>query len=95
MSEAHHSLTAFERPRCPHCQVKIALVGVSPGPIGFEYRLFNCTKCNHAELVVVASDPFKSKAVGSLSGERSATVHSIKDGKLIPRRSVRMAASVG
>jgi DNA-directed RNA polymerase subunit RPC12/RpoP len=82
MSEPHHSLTAFERPRCPHCQVKIELVGVSPGPTGFEHRLFNCPKCNHAELVVVASDLFKSKAVGLLSGKRSATIHSIKDRNL-------------
>ena len=37
---------------------------VSPGPIGFEHRLFECSKCNHVELDVIASDPFTTKAAG-------------------------------
>jgi hypothetical protein len=83
----HHSLTAFERPRCSHCQAKMALDRVSPGPVGFEHRFFECPKCDHVESVVVASDPFKSEAVGWLSGElgRGPITHSVVDGKLIPR----------
>jgi hypothetical protein len=42
---------------------------ISPGPIGFEQRLFECPRCNHVEISVIASDPFKSKAAGWLAGE--------------------------
>jgi hypothetical protein len=60
---------------------------VSAEPIGFEHRLFECPKCDHVEKLVVGSDPFKSKAMGWLSGElgRSAITHDTKDGKLMPR----------
>jgi len=42
---------------------------ISPGPIGFEQRLFECPRCNHVEISVIASDPFKSEAAGWLAGE--------------------------
>jgi len=42
---------------------------VSPGPIGFEHRQFECSKCDHVEISVIASDPFRSRAVGWLAGE--------------------------
>jgi len=42
---------------------------ISPGPIGFEQRLFECPRCNHVEISVIASDPFNSKAAGWLAGE--------------------------
>jgi hypothetical protein len=42
---------------------------VSAGPIGFEHRTFECPKCDHVEISVIASDPFKSKAVGWFAGE--------------------------
>jgi hypothetical protein len=42
---------------------------VSSGPIGFEHRLFECPKCEHVEISVIASDPFKSSAAGWLGGE--------------------------
>jgi hypothetical protein len=65
----------------------MALERVSPGPTGFEHRLFECRKCKHAETNVAVSDPMNSKAAGWPSGElgRNATTHSIKDGKLIPK----------
>jgi hypothetical protein len=87
MSEAHHSLPSLERPSCPHCEVEMALEFVSPGPIGFEHRLFKCRKCNHVETKVVATDPLNSKVANWLSGElgRNATTHSIEDGKLMPK----------
>jgi hypothetical protein len=87
MSDFPHSLTAFKRPHCPHCQAKMLLERVSAGPTGFEHRLFECPKYDHVENVVVASDPLTSKALGWLSGElgRGAITHDIKDGKLMPR----------
>jgi hypothetical protein len=45
---------------------------VSPGPIGFEQRLFECPKCNQVEINVIASDPLSSKALGWLAGELRA-----------------------
>jgi len=45
---------------------------VSPGPIGFERRLFECPKCDHVEINVIASDPFTSNAAGWLAGELRA-----------------------
>jgi hypothetical protein len=60
---------------------------VSPGPTGFEHRIFECPKCNHVETRVAASDPFNSEAQGWLTGElgRSAISHEVKNGKLIPK----------
>jgi hypothetical protein len=60
---------------------------VSPGPVGFEHRVFECPKCNHFEAKVIASDPLNSTARGWLSGElgRNAISHEIKDGKMIPK----------
>jgi hypothetical protein len=62
-------LTNIERLRCARCQTRMMLERVSPGPVGFEQRLFECPKCNHVEINVIASDPFKSKAAGWLDGE--------------------------
>jgi hypothetical protein len=42
---------------------------VSPGPTGFEHRLFECPKCDHVEISVIASDSFKPKAIGWLPGD--------------------------
>jgi hypothetical protein len=45
---------------------------VSPGPIGFEHRLFECPKCDHVEISVIASDPFESSAASWLSEQPRA-----------------------
>jgi hypothetical protein len=83
-----HPLTTFERPRCSRCQTRMMLERVSPGPVGFEHRLFECPKCDQVETRVITSDPFNSEARGWLSGElgrATATTHVIQDGKLIPK----------
>jgi hypothetical protein len=64
--------SAIERLRCSRCQTRMMLERVSPGPIGFEHRLFECPKCDHVEINVIASDPFTSKAAGWLAGELRA-----------------------
>jgi len=60
---------------------------VSPGPEGFERRTFECLKCNHTEIRVIACDPLRSDAVGWLSGEpgRDAVTHEVHDGRMIPK----------
>jgi hypothetical protein len=83
-----HPITAFERPRCSRCQTRMMLERISPGPVGFEHRLFECPKCDHVETRVIASDPFNSEAQGWLSGELGGatdTTQEIKNGKLIPK----------
>jgi hypothetical protein len=72
MSESQQSLTAIERPRCSRCQMRMMLERVSAGPIGFEHRLFECPKCDHVEISVIALDPIKSRADGWLAGELTA-----------------------
>lgn len=51
-------LTAVERPRCSCCRARMMLERVSPGPIGFERRLFECPRCDQVETSLVALDPF-------------------------------------
>src|ERR1700722_14290770 len=65
-------LTAIERHRCSRCQTRVMLERVSPGPIGFEHRLFECPKCGHVEISVIAPAPCKTKATGWLLGELRA-----------------------
>lgn len=80
--------TKNERPRCSHCQRRMIIESASPGPVGFEHRLFECPKCKQTKTIVAASDPFKSKAAGWLSGELGsgpAVSHEIKNGRLIPK----------
>jgi hypothetical protein len=48
------------------------LEDVSLGPKGFERRLFECSKCDHAETRAVPSDPIKSDVVRWLAGELRA-----------------------
>jgi hypothetical protein len=72
MSSTQPFLTAIERPRCSRCQTRMMLERVSRGPIGFEHRLFECPKCDQAEISVIASDPFKSRAAGWIDGDLRA-----------------------
>jgi hypothetical protein len=65
-------LTPIERPRCPRCTSRMMLAGVSPGPIGFEHRRFECPNCDSVQNEVVASDPMKSACAGWLAGELRA-----------------------
>jgi Zn finger protein HypA/HybF involved in hydrogenase expression len=66
------SLTRIERPHCSHCTSRMMLARLSPGPIGFEHRRFECPKCSSVQNEVVASDPMKSASVGWLAGELRA-----------------------
>lgn len=63
------SVGVIERPYCPNCKTRMMLARISPGPPGFDHRLFECPKCNNVENVIVADDPMKSRALGWLAGE--------------------------
>ena len=50
------------RPICPTCQTRTVLARVTPGPIGFDIRTFECPACKHVNQAVVELliDPMKS-----------------------------------
>lgn len=62
------ALSPVEHPRCPCCQIRMALVGINPGPAGHDYRTFECARCDQTE-TVIADDPMKSEKAGWLRGE--------------------------
>jgi len=40
------------RPLCPTCQTSTVLARVTPGPVGFDIRTFECPTCNHVHQTV-------------------------------------------
>jgi hypothetical protein len=50
------------RPICPTCQTRTVLARITPGPIGFDIRTFECPACKHVNQTVVELliDPIKS-----------------------------------
>ena len=66
-------LLAIRELRCPKCRTRMMLARISPGPTGFELRIFDCAKCHHVEKIAIASDPAKSGDVGWLVGELQPT----------------------
>jgi hypothetical protein len=50
------------RPICPTCQTRTVLARVTPGPIGFDIRTFECPACKHVNQAVVELliNPMKS-----------------------------------
>jgi hypothetical protein len=72
MTSTDDFLTTIERSHCSRCHARMMLERISSGPIGFEHRLFECPKCDHVEISVIAPDPFKSGVVGWFAGELRA-----------------------
>lgn len=52
------------RPLCPHCQTRMMLARIQPGPPGFDTRSFECPKCETTHKATVALDPVDSRAAG-------------------------------
>jgi hypothetical protein len=55
-SSSQVPLNADERPHCSKCGAEMTLVRIAPGPAGFDIRTFDCTNCDHAHIVTVATD---------------------------------------
>jgi uncharacterized Zn finger protein len=56
--------------RCPKChQPRMILVKVESGPIGSDYRTFECQKCGRIHTQIVSSDPVESDLPGWLDNE--------------------------
>ena len=65
----------IQRPLCAVCQTRTMLARVTPGPIGFDIRTFECPACKHISQTVVELlfDPMKSlRANGWLQGQLQA-----------------------
>jgi phage FluMu protein Com len=56
-------LSAIERSRCPRCQTLTTLAGIAPGPAGYEFRTFECPKCDRVlrTLAAITSSPSQSE----------------------------------
>lgn len=50
----------IRRPVCQKCGAYMMLARVTPARIGFEFRTFNCAKCDHVHDVMVATAAFGS-----------------------------------
>ncbi|SDT44093.1 hypothetical protein SAMN05444158_6081 [Bradyrhizobium canariense] len=46
----------IERPACPGCHAPMMLARVMPASTGFDFRTFECPKCNHVHQVRVATE---------------------------------------
>ena len=69
-SKSGNPLSAIERPRCPHCQLRMTLTGISPAPPGYDVRTFECAKCERISTKLGAKDPMKTvEALGWLSSQ--------------------------
>jgi hypothetical protein len=60
-------LSLIERPRCARCGTRMVLLRIAPGPSGFDYRTFECGKCDNVDTKMVFRDPMKSDAVSRLT----------------------------
>jgi uncharacterized Zn finger protein len=56
--------------RCPKChQPRMILAKIESGPIGSEYRTFECQKCGRVHTLIVPSDPTETDIRGDFDSE--------------------------
>jgi hypothetical protein len=63
------SLAAIERPHCSRCQTRMDLARIVPGPKGYDFRNFECAKCDHAESRMICTEPMTSGAANWINGD--------------------------
>lgn len=59
-SKWRNSPISIECPRCPHCQARMRLEGISPAPPGYDLRTFECAQCDRISTRLVPTDPMKT-----------------------------------
>lgn len=50
-----HINVQIHRPACPKCQAHMMLARIMPVRPGFDFRTFECPKCDHVHEVMVAN----------------------------------------
>ena len=53
---------SFDRPACPKCKTLMMLARIMPGPKWYEYRTFECARCDLSDMIPFCTDP---REVGS------------------------------
>lgn len=56
------SLLPIERPRCPRCQSRMALISLEQRPDHSEKRSFECSKCSRVDTKILP-DPLSADVV--------------------------------
>jgi transposase-like protein len=50
----------IQRPLCPRCQTYMMLARIAPARFGFDFRTFECPRCDHVREVMAATTAFGS-----------------------------------
>ena len=48
----------IQRPACPNCHAHMMLARITPARAGFDFRTFECPKCDHVHEVMAANGAF-------------------------------------
>jgi transposase-like protein len=54
----YHVNVQIQRPVCPKCQAHMMLARIMPARTGFDFRTFECPKCELVHEVMVANKAF-------------------------------------
>jgi hypothetical protein len=50
----------IQRPLCPSCQTYMMLARIAPARFGFDFRTFECPRCDHVREVMAATAAYGS-----------------------------------
>jgi hypothetical protein len=53
-----HVNVRLQCPACPKCSTHMMLARIMPARVGFDLRTFECPKCDHVHVVMVATEAF-------------------------------------
>jgi ribosomal protein S27AE len=53
-----HVNVELQRPACPKCSTRMMLARITPARVGFDLRTFECPRCDHVHVVMVATEAF-------------------------------------
>jgi hypothetical protein len=63
------SVLPIERPRCPKCQNRMNVARIMRGPKGYDFRNFECAKCDHFETRLICADPMTAGSAGWINSD--------------------------
>jgi hypothetical protein len=56
--QPEHVNVQLQRPACSKCSTHMTLARIMPARVGFDLRTFECPKCDHVHVVMVATEAF-------------------------------------